>query len=126
MEVHPPLSPTAYSRIYEVIYSVLQGTGNRTPRSCMFFSQAGAQIMRQHHGLNARAVAGGAVYRVEPETAATFGRVTQDNRLDEFDQAAFHCWVESDGVAIDFMAPVFRENLHGSGHESSAPRKMFQ
>lgn len=55
---------------------------------------------------------------------ATFGKI-EDGMLVSSAEA-FHCWVQCDGYAIDFMAPVFRENLQDAGISLAIARKMFQ
>lgn len=114
-----------YCRIFRVIYSVLDGRAN-THRACIFFAVAGAIILRKHYRFKALPVAGAATYMVDPETSlvATFGKIEDDMLISTPD--AFHCWVQCDGYAIDFMAPVFRENLQAAGILSVIARKMFQ
>lgn len=114
-----------YCRVFCVIYSVLDGRA-QTHRACIFFAVAGAIILRQHYKLKALPVAGAAAFMVDSDTSlvATFGKI-EDGMLVSSSEA-FHCWVQCDGYAIDFMAPVFRENLQAAGNSSSIARKMFQ
>ena len=114
-----------YCRIFRVIYSVLDGRAH-THRACIFFAVAGAIILRQHYQLKALPVAGAAAYMVDSNTSlvATFGKI-EDGMLVSSAEA-FHCWVQCDGYAIDFMAPIFRENLQAAGISSPVTRKMFQ
>lgn len=114
-----------YCRIFRVIYSVLDGRAN-THRACIFFSIAGTLLLRRHYKLNALPVAGAAAYMVDSSKAlvATFGTFNDERLVATPD--AFHCWVECDGYAIDFMAPIFRENLDAAGIAQSIPRQMFQ
>jgi Protein of unknown function (DUF2026) len=116
---------TDYCRVFRVIYSVLD-TRAHTHRACIFFAVAGAIILREHYQLNAVSVAGAAAYMVDSDTSlvATFGKI-EDGMLVPSGNA-FHCWVECEGYAIDFMAPVFRENLQAAGILSPIARKMFQ
>jgi len=60
----------------------------------------------------------------ESSLAATFGKLESDILVAT--PEAFHCWVECNGYAIDFMAPVFRENLQAAGIQHPTPRRMFQ
>ena len=55
---------------------------------------------------------------------ATFGKIEGGMLVSSAE--AFHCWVQCDGYAIDFMAPIFRENLQTAGISSPIARKMFQ
>ena len=125
----PPTKPiipfTDYCRIFRVIYSVLDGRAH-THRACIFFAVAGAILLRQHYKVKALPVAGAAAYMVDATTSlvATFGKIEDDMLVAT--PEAFHCWVQCDGFAIDFMAPVFRENLQAAGISHAIPRKMFQ
>jgi len=114
-----------YCRIFRVIYSVLDGRAH-THRACIFFAVTGAFILRQHYKVQALPVAGAAAYMVDFDTSlvATFGKIEDDMLISTPD--AFHCWVQCDGYAIDFMAPVFRENLQAAGISQIIARKMFQ
>lgn len=114
-----------YCRVFRVIYSVLDGRAH-THRACIFFAVAGAIILRRHYQLNALPVAGAAAYMVDSDTSlvATFGKIEDGMLLSSAE--AFHCWVQCDGYVIDFMAPVFRENLQAAGISTAIARKMFQ
>ncbi len=114
-----------YCRIFRVIYSVLDGRAH-THRACIFFAVAGAIVLRKHYQLKALPVAGAAAYMVDSNSSfvATFGKI-EDGMLVSSPEA-FHCWVQCDGYAIDFMAPVFRENLQAAGFSSPIARRMFQ
>lgn len=114
-----------YCRIFRVIYSVLDGRAH-THRACIFFAVAGAIILRQHYQLKAIPVAGAAAYMVDSDTSlvATFGKIEHGMLVSSAE--AFHCWVQCDGYVIDFMTPVFRENLQAAGISSPIARKMFQ
>lgn len=121
-----PIIPFAdYSRIFRVIYSVLEGRAH-THRACIFFAVAGAMLLRHHYKVKALPVAGAAAYMVDDKTSlvATFGKIEDDMLVAT--PNAFHCWVQCDDYAIDFMAPVFRENLQAAGISHATPRKMFQ
>ena len=121
-----PLIPFVdYCRIFQVIFSVLDGRAI-THRSCIFFSVAGAAILRQHYNLRAFPVAGGAVYSVNRNDAlvATFG-VIEKNQL-KSSSKAFHSWIQCEDYALDFMAPIFQENMLSSGFNSKIARRMFQ
>ena len=114
-----------YSRIFRVIFSVLDGRA-QTHQACSFFAMAGAGILRKYYNLKAHAVSGGAAYAISDEDAvvATFGRV--ENSELTATPVEFHCWVECDGFAIDFMSPIFRENLQAARLTTAVPRRMFQ
>ena len=116
---------TDYSRIFRVIFSVLDGRA-QTHQACSFFAMAGAGILRKHYNLKAHPLSGGAAYAVNDEDAvvATFGRIENNELMATRD--AFHCWVECNGFAIDFMTPIFQENLQAAGSTATVPRRMFQ
>jgi len=115
-----------YQRMFRVIASVLNSIDAKTPNACIFFSVAGAFLIEQVHKRPARPVAGAAFYRVDDATGFTiaFGRLFDDGVAS--DMEAFHCWIESDGIAIDLMAPLFQESVASGGRSERVPRRMFQ
>ena len=114
-----------YERIFRVIYSVIDEHAN-APHACIFFALVGAAILETKYKIEAMPVAGAAAYGVHEPTSmvSTFGRVVGDELVSTDD--AFHCWVQARGVALDFMAPLFRESLKTYGHDLPVPRRMFQ
>lgn len=124
---HRPLLPLAdYQRIFRVIHSVLDSVDANIPAASFFFSVTAAQILKKFYKMNAFPVAGAAFYLVskEGDGALSFG-VLEDGKVDS-NSDAFHCWVQCDGVVLDFMAPVFQELLAAAGHPMAVPRQMFQ
>jgi hypothetical protein len=113
-----------YRRIYEVIYSVLEGRAN-TPYSCMFFAAAGALILNEHHKIAARPVAGAFFLCVDPELFGISFAKNEDGLITS-DLYGFHMWVQTQTHVIDFMAPIFNESIEGKGYHKAVPRKMFQ
>lgn len=108
------------------MYTVLDGRAH-IDGACIFFAMTGAAILRKHYRLDAAAISGAAAYVVNSQDAivATFGKVDGDTLTASPD--AFHCWVECNGYVIDFMSPVFQENLRTySGCTSTIPRRMLQ
>jgi len=109
-----------YHRIYRVISSLLVD-GNADPATAsMYFSTFGAFVLKQHYKIDATPKGGLAAYNLGG-TVLLFA----DHRDDGYVTGAgenFHCWVEADGWAIDFMTPAFSE----SAKELSVPSKMFQ
>lgn len=114
-----------YQRIFRVIYSVLDGRAS-SERSCIFFALVGAAILNEHYKLNATPVAGAAQFTVNANDSlvTVFGQLENGELISKLE--AFHCWVECDGYAIDFMAPIFHESMRSSGCQSRIPRRMFQ
>jgi len=109
-----------YHRIYRVINSLLVNENANTAVAGMYFSTFGAFILRQHYGMTATPKSGLAAYNLGG-TRILFA----DQREDGYVTGAgenFHCWVEADGWAIDFMAPAFSQ----SASELRVPSKMFQ
>ena len=113
-----------YGRIYEVIYSVLDGRAN-TPFACMFFATAGALILNKYYKIPARPVAGGFLLCVDPAPSVISIAKNEDGRISS-DIDGYHMWVQTPTHAIDFMAPIFNEAVMGKGHTLKVPRKMFQ
>ncbi len=113
-----------YRRIYEVIYSVLEGRAN-TPFACMFFAAAGALILNKHYRIPARAVAGAFLLCVNPAPSVISIAKNEDGMVTS-DRDGFHMWVQTETHVIDFMAPIFNEAVKGKGYPGTVPRKMFQ
>ena len=121
-----PISFQDYERIYQVIWSLLNAVGAQTEAASVFFSVVGAAILQESHKLAAHPVAGAAVYAfdAEGEHLVTYGGVADGHFVAKPD--AFHAWVECDGYAIDFMAPIFADVKKSQGQPGAYPRKMFQ
>ena len=124
-----PLIPLAdYQRIFRVIHSVLHSVEADIPAASFFFSVTAAQILKKFYKRNAFPVAGAAFYLIHPDRAGalSFGTLAEDGQSVASDKDAFHAWVQCDGYAIDFMAPLFQELLSSAGHPLPVPRRMFQ
>ena len=113
-----------YNRIYEIIYSVLEGRAN-TPFACMFFAAAGALILNKHYKIPARAVAGAFLLCADPAPSVISIAKNEDGMVTS-DRDGFHMWVQTETHVIDFMAPIFNEAIKGRGYPGTVPRKMFQ
>lgn len=114
------ITQSDYHRIYRVINSLLVSENANPAAASMYFSTFGAFVLKQHYKLKARPKSGLAAYNLGG-TRILFG----DRREDGYVTGAgenFHCWVEADGWAIDFMAPAFSE----SAKDLAVPSKMFQ
>lgn len=123
-----PLIPLSdYQRIFRVIHSVLESVEADIPAASFFFSVTAAQLIKKFYKRNAFPVAGAAFYLISQEGkgALSFGALGEDGAVSS-NQDAFHAWVQCDGYAIDFMAPVFQELLAAAGHPIPVPRRMFQ
>lgn len=121
----PHLSLPEYERIFQVIYSVLDGRA-RIAHACLFFSWVGTKILEQKHRIPARPVAGAAAYLADEKIShcVLLGRITNDALTSS--RTAFHSWIESEGIVIDFLAPLFEDSLRDDGHQVTVPRRMFQ
>ena len=109
-----------YHRIYRVINSLLINENANPATASMYFSTFGAFILEHHFKLKAKPKGGLAAYNLEGKHI-----LFADQRDDGYVSGAgenFHCWVEADGWAIDFMAPAFPESAPGL----VMPSKMFQ
>lgn len=113
-----------YGRIYEVIYSVLEGRAN-TPYACMFFAITGALMLKEHYKIEARPVAGAFLLCVDP-TPSVISIAKNDDGMVMSDRDGFHMWVQTRAHVIDFMAPIFDESIKGKGYSGTVLRKMFQ
>ncbi|EHS53395.1 protein of unknown function DUF2026 [Rhizobium sp. PDO1-076] len=109
-----------YQRIYRVINSLLVNENADPAVAGMYFATFGAFILKQHYKVNAVPKSGLAAYNLGG-TLILFADHRDDGHVTGAGEN-FHCWVEADGFAIDFMAPAFSE----SGRELSLPSKMFQ
>lgn len=113
-----------YNRIYEVIYSVLEGRAN-TPFACMFFATVGALILNEHYKIASRPVAGAFLLCVDP-TPSVISIAKNEDGLITSDLDGFHMWIQTQTHVIDFMAPILNESIEGKGYRKTVPRKMFQ
>jgi len=124
---HRPLLPLAdYQRIFRVIHSVLDSVDANIPAASFFFSVTAAQILKKFYKMNAFPVAGAAFYQVSKDGSGALSFGVIDGEQIDSNSDAFHCWVQCDTVALDFMAPVFQELLLAAGHPLAVPRQMFQ
>lgn len=118
-----PLPLADYQRVYQVIYSVLSAAEGRAHRACSFFIVVGTVLLRDHYKLDATISAGIAVYKLDQANVLCFGRAEGEEVVGDAD--AYHAWVEVDGYAIDFMAPLFADVVQEEGLPR-VPRRMFQ
>jgi len=118
-----PLPLADYQRVYQVIYSVVAAAEGQAHRACSFFTIVGAMLLREHYKLEATISAGLAVYQLTPDNVLFFGR-REGARL-VADGDSYHAWVEVDGFAVDFMAPLFADIAREEGMPR-VPRRMFQ
>ena len=114
------IKQTDYHRIYRVINSLLINENADPATASMSFSTFGAFILEHHYKVKAKPKGGLAAYNLDGKLI-----LFADHRDDGHVTGAgenFHCWVEADGWAIDFMAPAFSQ----AARELAVPSKMFQ
>lgn len=121
-----PVPLADYLRMHNVMRSVLDSVDAHTAHACLFFSVAGAALLRQFYRKEAHPVIGAMVLLVDDQqrNALTFASL-EDGRLTST-RAAFHAWVDCAGYVIDFMAPIFPANCAAAGHPFMAPARTFQ
>jgi hypothetical protein len=109
-----------YHRIYKVINSLLVAQNADPATASMYFASFGAFILKHHFRLQAVPKGGLAAYNLDGAVV-----LFADHREDGYVTGAgenFHCWVEADGMAIDFMAPAFPQSIK----TVSVAARMFQ
>jgi hypothetical protein len=116
-----------YERIYNVTFSVLDKHAH-TAHACVFFALIGAAILEDNYKVKASPMAGAAAYLAnahrDPPHLCLFGKFENEQLISTTD--AFHCWIESDGIIIDFMAPLFTDSFASVPGAPAVPRRMFQ
>ncbi len=114
------IKQTDYHRIYRVINSLLINENADPASASMYFSTFGAFILEHHYKVKAKPKGGLAAYNLDGKLI-----LFADHRDDGHVTGAgenFHCWVEADGWAIDFMAPAFPQAVE----TLDVPSRMFQ
>ncbi|MGO7954930.1 DUF2026 family protein [Rhizobium leguminosarum] len=114
------ITQSDYHRIYRVINSLLLNENANPAVACMYFSTFGAFILEHHYKIRATAKGGLAAYNFGG-ALILFADYREDGHVTGAGEN-FHCWVEADGWAIDFMAPALPERVP----QLSVPSKMFQ
>ncbi len=109
-----------YHRIYRVIHSLLTANNADPATAAMYFSTFGAFILEHHFKIKAKPKGGLAAYNLGG-TLMLFADHREDGHVTGAGEN-FHCWVEADGWAIDFMSPAFPQ----TAPDLSVPAKMFQ
>lgn len=106
MKTKPLIPLLDYLRIHGVIRSVLDSVDAHTAHACMFFSIAGAAILREFYKKDAIQVAGAAFFLVNERQRNVISFATLTEGRVQSSDTAFHAWVQCDGYVIDFMAPI--------------------
>ncbi len=92
--------------------------------ACNLFAMIGAHILREHYRLEANAVSGAAIYCLSPVLNPLAFAKCEDGRL-VAGLDAFHSWIECKGYAIDFLAPLFPENMAEIDDRAVVPKRAF-
>ena len=75
---------------------------------CMFFAIIGAEILRTHYSIDAKAVAGSFGIALDDSNSNLgFGYKESNSSKDDF-----HFWVEYDGKIVDFISPLYGEMVN--------------
>jgi hypothetical protein len=111
-------------RIFRVIHGALLAEKSRPTKACLYFSVAGAYILCKHFGLQARPVVGAAAYWFAGDNVICFGEQTANGI--QATENGFHCWVEADGWALDFQAPLFSDHPLVTERGIALPRQVVQ
>lgn len=109
-----------YHRIYKVINSLLLAQNADPATASMYFASFGAFILKQHFKLQAVPKGGLAAYNLDG-TRLLFADHREDGAVSGAGEN-FHCWVEAEGFALDFMAPAFADAIKAAPVAS----RMFQ
>lgn len=116
-----------YVRAYRVIRSVLESYPSADPNNaCIAFAIGGMKILRKHYDVEATVSVGGAVYVLGTDDTDVLAYGRNENGVFVADRDAFHCWVQAEDYAIDFMAPLFPEVMRREGRPTKSVPKMFQ
>lgn len=126
MKTKPLIPLLDYLRIHAVIRSVLDSVDAHTAHACMFFSIAGAAILREFYKKDAVQLAGAALFLVNEQQRNVISFATLTEGQVQSSDTSFHAWIQCDENVIDFMAPMFPEACTSAGHPFIAPRRMFQ
>lgn len=112
--------------MHNVMRSVLDSLDARTAHACLFFSVAGATLLREFYNMDARVVVGAMVLLLDDDQRNVLTFATLEEGRLRSTKEAFHAWVTCSGYAVDFMAPLFPESCAAAGHPFLAPSHMFQ
>lgn len=121
-----PISSLNYERIFRIIHGILLSEISNPLGSCLYFGILGSEILRQHHGLNAKPVIGSAAYRMHEKDSDVLVFAENDSSGIRSSESGFHCWVEAEDYIIDFQAPIFKEILARSRPVNTLERKAMQ
>lgn len=78
--------------------------------ACNLFASIGAHLLRQHYRLQARAVSGAAFFKLT-SNHDVLAFAENDNGRIFASLRGFHSWIECKDYMIDFLAPLFPENV---------------
>ena len=122
----PPLYMADFERVFRTIHGVLLNEQCEPARSCLYFGIIGAAILHKHHGLSARPMVGAAGYNFGTPAIGVLAFAEPQRDAPHSSENAFHCWIEMNGWAIDFQAPLFSDLSSTVGLLLPVPRYMLQ
>lgn len=115
-----------YQRVFQTVLAILKVENVEPTEACLYFGFIGARLLRHHFNMNAKAVAGTAVFRFGAvNDTMVFGKINEHGEL-AASSAGFHCWVEVEDWVIDFQVPLFPDLGSSLGHVIPKERKMLQ
>lgn len=120
-----PLPLQDNSRASRTIYSLLASEEGEPYKACLFYSVIGAEILKKYYGIDAKPVAGAALYRVSTERPDLLAFAVPGDGFTSNKQA-FHSWVMAGSWSLDFMSPFFPEMIAATGQLNPCPRRAFQ
>jgi hypothetical protein len=108
------------------MHGILLNEDSVPHKACLFFANAGAEILTRHFKQPATPIAGAAFYLLHEGSASVLSFADLSRGDVASHNQAFHAWVQCGEWAIDFMAPLFPEAIKDTGVDVKVPRKMFQ
>lgn len=121
----PVITLKQYENIFRIVASAAAHFAHGAGRSCLFYNVKAAYILNQNLKIQARPVMGAAFVRLN-DSGDTISFAGQEDGSFFSSPDAFHCWVETPKVILDFTAPEYREATPEYVKNNGVPRKMFQ
>lgn len=111
-----------YRRIYQILTAIIESEELDSTHACVCYSFFGAIVLRDHFRVEPKVCVGFAAYCLSEDgvSVAFWEEAVREGKVPA---SGFHCWIEVDGWAIDFMAPRFGDLV---ANEISLEPAMFQ
>ncbi|SEG71111.1 Protein of unknown function [Bryocella elongata] len=94
------------------------------PHACNLFTMLGAYILREHYRLKAEPVSGAAFFCLSPDLEPLAFAERRGGSI-QAGLDGFHSWIECKGYAIDFLSPLFPDNVAEIDPSITIPRRAF-